>query len=162
MVCNVKFTIAHHLLLLITSNSHWIHVLIPSFLIVGPCGSWAPWIAPLKHVWAGTVSFWIVCIRSKYRNCVSSIVNDYCIYKCGRAHRYGTLHNVLPFYLAISCGVATIWSWISQPACILCHRKGCMNSEGTACMVLASRETYIGPCCSLVQDGTRNPPKCWY
>ena len=153
--------ITHHLFLLITSNSQF-QVLIPSFLIVGPCGSWAPWIAPPKSVWSGIVSFWIVCIRSRYRNCVSSIVYDYYIYKCKRAHRYGALHNVLPFYLAISGGVATIWSWISPPACVLCRKKGCMDDEGTACMFLASRETYTGPCCSSVRDGTRNPPKCWY
>ena len=33
-----------------------------------------------------------------------------------------------------------------------------MDGEGTACMFLASRETYTGPCCSSIRDGTRTPP----
>ena len=69
---------------------------------------------------------------------------------------------MLPFYLAISGGVATIWSWIRQPARVLCHGKGRVNGEGAACMFLASKETYTGPCYLSVWDGTRNPPKCWY
>ena len=39
-----------------------------------------------------------------------------------------------------------------------CRRKGRMDGEGAACMFLASRETYTGPCCSSVRDGTRTPP----